>query len=128
MGGKIFLVGGCTSGSWTNIITQGDIAPTDNVLIYDPVTHIFTSGPSLPQPTDGHLTVLLNDTIYVIGGKPEWEEYATTGAVWKLDVSDTGNMITSNLWVRQLLIPKKKDPSRRSGKRVGKTPPLVEIG
>ena len=111
MGGKIFLVGGwtVTSGSWTNI-TEGDVAPTDNVLIYDPLTHIFTSGPSLPQPTDDHLTVLLNDTIYVIGGKPVYEEYATTRAVWKLGVSDTGNMITSDLWIKAVINTVEKGP------------------
>ena len=75
--GKIYLVGGVMgtlASSWT---------PLDVVEIYDTITDTWGTGPLLPQPTDHYLTVLLNRTIYVIGGITE--DGTRTGAVWKLN-------------------------------------------
>lgn len=75
--GKIYLVGGVMgtlASSWT---------PLDVVEIYDTITDTWSTGPLLPQPTDHYLTVLLNRTIYVIGGITE--DGTRTGAVWKLN-------------------------------------------
>ncbi len=59
--GKIFLIGGAEGdpeGHW----------PSSKVDIYDTVTNTWQVGPALPLPLDGHLSVVLNNKIYVIGG------------------------------------------------------------
>jgi len=59
--GKIFLIGGI----------EGDSAnhgASRKVDIYDTVTNKWQAGPSLPLPLDNHLSVVLDNKIYVIGG------------------------------------------------------------
>jgi len=75
--GKIYLIGG----------DAGNLAshwPTDVVEIYDPATDAWSTGPPLPQATGSFLPVLLDRTIYVIGGVTAYSAAGNTrtGAVW----------------------------------------------
>lgn len=64
--GKIFLIGG-SEGNWENHW------PSNKVDIYDTVTNTWQVGTSLPLPLSGHLSLLLNDKIYVIGGYNDYD-------------------------------------------------------
>jgi N-acetylneuraminic acid mutarotase len=75
--GKIYLIGGATG-------TPASPQILGMVMIYDTTTNTWCTGPSLPQPTVHHLTVILNNTIYVIGGIIDLTNNIRTGAVWKL--------------------------------------------
>lgn len=77
--GKIYLIGGMAD-------TGTVIGVTNSVAIYDTVTNTWSSGPSLPVPTDDHLAVVLDNTIYVIGGDTDTNESVRTGAVWKWEL------------------------------------------
>ena len=63
------------------------------MLIYDPSTQSFSSGSSLPQALDGFLAVTYNNSIYVIGGRTDWESDSRTNAVWRLDLAPKPNII-----------------------------------
>ena len=59
--GKIFLIGGI----------EGDMSDhwsSDKVDIYDTASDTWQIGPSLPLPQGNFVTIVLNGTIYVIGG------------------------------------------------------------
>ncbi len=78
--GKIYLIGG-----WS--YTGSVLGITNRVEIYDTVTNTWSNGPSLPMPIDDHLTVVLDNAIYVIGGKISPD--VRTNAVWKLPYRTT---------------------------------------
>ena len=63
--GNIYLIGGVLLGDEANCF------PTDRVDIYDTATNTWSVGPSLPERTDAHLSVVLGNRIYVIGGCTE---------------------------------------------------------
>ena len=84
---KIFLIGGAISNVGWTITGQDDASITNDVLIYDPSSQSFSSGPFLPQATDSLLALSINNSIYVIGGETDWTNDIRTSAVWKLDLS-----------------------------------------
>jgi len=64
--GKIFLIGGGES-DMTNHW------PSSKVGIYDTATNAWQVAPSLPLPLDGHLSLLLDGKIFVIGGCNDYD-------------------------------------------------------
>lgn len=60
--GKIYLIGGIGGGN------QSFHWPTNRVDIYDTATNKWSAGPSLPVPIDAYLSLVLGDSLYVIGG------------------------------------------------------------
>lgn len=85
-GGKIYLIGGWTAEKWTDL-TGADFLPTDNFQVYDTAANKFIEGIPLRQATDAHLAVLLDNTLYVIGGKSGVGESDRTGKVWEFDLT-----------------------------------------
>lgn len=91
--GKVYLIGGWTADKWTGI-TGSDTMPTDDVQIYDTVTQTFSQGIPLPQATDKHLSVFLDNSLYVIGGTTGLNASGNdirTNTVWKLELPCTDN-------------------------------------
>jgi N-acetylneuraminic acid mutarotase len=91
--GEIYLIGGWTADKWTGI-TESDTIPTEDVQIYNTVTQTFSQGISLPQATDKHLALLLNNSFYVIGGATGRNSSGAdirTNAVWMLELPCTDN-------------------------------------
>jgi N-acetylneuraminic acid mutarotase len=91
--GEIYLIGGWTADKWTGI-TESDTIPTEDVQIYNTVTQTFSQGISLPQATDKHLALLLNNSFYVIGGTMGRNSSGAdirTNAVWMLELPCTDN-------------------------------------
>ncbi|MBI5099528.1 MAG: hypothetical protein HZB30_09860 [Nitrospirae bacterium] len=91
--GKIYLIGGWTSDKWTGI-KESDTMPTDDVQIYNTATRTFAQGIPLPQATDKHLAVFLNNSLYVIGGSTGRNASGSdirTNAVWRLQLLCTDN-------------------------------------
>ncbi len=82
--GKVYLTGGIVD-------TGTSFGITNMVKIYDIVTNTWSSGPSLPTTIDSHLSLALNNTIYVIGGSTDNDGDIRTSAVWKLAAADTFN-------------------------------------
>jgi N-acetylneuraminic acid mutarotase/predicted GH43/DUF377 family glycosyl hydrolase len=60
--GKIYVLGGLTwiSGSESNIIAKAEM--------YDPVENAWTALADMPVPVAGHINLVYEDKIYVIGG------------------------------------------------------------
>jgi N-acetylneuraminic acid mutarotase len=59
--GKIWVIGGILGSpkqAWA----------TNRVDIYDPAANTWSQGPFLPEPVSQHLSVVVGDTLYVIGG------------------------------------------------------------
>jgi N-acetylneuraminic acid mutarotase len=84
--GKIYLIGGG--------LTLPD-GGGDNVDIYDPVSNTWQTDVPLPTPTTGHLSVVVDNKIYVIGG--DYGSNATiTATVWSLDLSSF-NALTATM-------------------------------
>jgi N-acetylneuraminic acid mutarotase len=59
LGGRIYLIGGFDT--TTNI-------PTSQVLVYDTVTHRWSTAASLPRARGGHAVAVRDGLIHVIGG------------------------------------------------------------
>lgn len=57
--GKVYVIGGYTSGSGSALNT---------VEIYDSATNTWSTGPALLAPTRGASAVFLNNSVYVFGG------------------------------------------------------------
>ncbi|MEQ1530612.1 MAG: kelch repeat-containing protein [Methylococcales bacterium] len=84
LNGKVYLIGGKT----LRKATKAEIKATkskfvegvsNKVEIYDPVSNTWQIGPSLPQPSKGHVAVVANDTIYLLGGSA-----TTDNVVWTI--------------------------------------------
>lgn len=71
--GKIYVIGGCTSPwrPWPN---------TDANDVYDPETDSWTSGTPIPTPVFDYASAVLDNKIYVVGGRsiPENKTYDLT--------------------------------------------------
>ena len=59
--GKIYLTGGIMGTPTAPVLS-------DNVDIYDTTANTWSRGPALPKPLHGHLAVVLDNSLYVIGG------------------------------------------------------------
>ncbi len=68
VGGRIFLVGGMEANN------ADDSWASNKVDIYDTTTNTWHVRTSLPVPLYQHLTVVLEDRIYVIGGCSDYED------------------------------------------------------
>jgi len=86
--GKIYLIGGI------EVESEQSYWLSDKVEIYDTATGHWSQGPSLPRPTGGHLCVVVDDSIYVIGGTIHFSYYQpsdhdlVTAACWRLPLSE----------------------------------------
>ncbi|MEQ1621470.1 MAG: DUF3465 domain-containing protein [Methylococcales bacterium] len=74
--GKIYLLGGAS-------LNHSLLEATDNVVIYDPISNTWQTGPRLPHPLLGHVAVASDDAIYVIGGTGG-DNSLSSKQVWKL--------------------------------------------
>jgi PKD repeat protein len=90
--GKIYQIGGMVSNVGWTITGQSDVSITNDVLIYNPSTQSFSSGPPLPQATNSLLALSINNSIYAIGGETDWENDIRTNAVWRLDLAPKPNI------------------------------------
>lgn len=59
LGTRIYLIGGFNT--TTNV-------PTSTVLVYDTLTHAWSSAAPLPSPRGGHGAIVLDGRIHVVGG------------------------------------------------------------
>jgi N-acetylneuraminic acid mutarotase len=91
--GKIYLIGGKISTVGWDVTEASDIIISNEVLVYDPSSQTFSSGPPLPQATDNCLTAVINNNIYVIGGETDRTNNIRTSAVWRLDIAPKPNII-----------------------------------
>jgi N-acetylneuraminic acid mutarotase len=90
--GKIYLIGGITGTSKENIWLS------DKVDIYDTVSNTWQAGASLPTPTENHLSAIVNDEMYVVGGNISDNNYGITAEVWKCNISSIDpSACTANL-------------------------------
>lgn len=71
--GKIYLIGGGDR-------AKGYIKEVD---IYDPVSNTWQAGTPLPTGTNSHLSVIVDDMIYVVGGNIGYDPDIRTASVWK---------------------------------------------
>jgi hypothetical protein len=58
------------------------------VDIYDTATNTWSTGPSLPVPLDSHLSVVVDGSLYVVGGHA-FENLVdrSLATVWRLPLS-----------------------------------------
>jgi N-acetylneuraminic acid mutarotase len=77
---KIYLIGGLEETE-----TAKGYGPSSKVDIYDTVSKTWQAGVSLPNVTTDHLSVIVNDEIYVVGGNngEDNDTILRTAAVWK---------------------------------------------
>jgi hypothetical protein len=83
--GKAYLVGGFTtiSGAWQATSTS-DVRTTADVLAYDFTNRTFATVSPLPQPSEMHVSLAVNGSIYVVGGRTLFGTHNTMTAVaWK---------------------------------------------
>jgi len=59
--GRIYLIGG-----WEFV--EGEFVPDNRVDIYDPTTNTWEEGTPLPLPLGDHITLNIENKIYVLGG------------------------------------------------------------
>ena len=80
--GKIYLIGGIEG-------TSANYGPSSKVDIYDTVSNTWQTGTPLPIPTESHLSVVVKDEIYVVGGSilKDNDLHGETAAVWKCNIS-----------------------------------------
>ena len=80
VGHHLYVVGGFTA------VTN---RPTDEVQVYDLQTHQWSIASALPDPRGGHVAVVLNDKIHVLGGGnsvstlADHSEYDPANNTWK---------------------------------------------
>jgi len=86
--GEIYYMGGSSLG--------GGMAPTSNVVKYDPNLDKWTKKTDMPTPRAGHCLAAVNGKIYAIGG------HSQQGTVSVIDVYDPQN----DKWIEQIEIPK----------------------
>lgn len=91
--GKIYLVGGLITldpNKWEKFY-DFDMIPTSRVMIYETGTHQFSEAQSLPYYLFGHLTLRVNEDVYVVGGQTIWEDSRDT--VFKVGCSSCDQSI-----------------------------------
>jgi N-acetylneuraminic acid mutarotase len=76
--GKIYLIGGATTGKKPNLI------PSKKVEIYDPASNTWQIGPDLPQAAMYGAAVAVGNELYVVGGQTDNLESSVVDKVWKL--------------------------------------------
>lgn len=60
--GRVFVVGGVE-------VSGESVWASDKIDIYDPAKNEWQEGPSLPASVDDHLTLVLANKIYILGGR-----------------------------------------------------------
>jgi hypothetical protein len=90
--GKVYLIGGATG-------TRQAYWETNTVDIYDPATNTWSSGVPLPTPIDDHVTLALNNDIYVISGITSHtaNDDIRTNAVWKYNITVNDDFPTPDI-------------------------------
>lgn len=61
LNGKIYLLGG-------GRLNHSILEATDSVIIYDPISNTWQTGPHLPHPLLGHVAIASDNATYLIGG------------------------------------------------------------
>ena len=89
----IYLIGGTTP--WLG-------APEVRVSLYDPFTNTWTSATDLPEHCDMGSSVIISDTIYIVGGYNR-----TSGTLWTNMLKGAINPInpTQITWITGLTLP-----------------------
>ena len=76
---RAYLVGG-SEPDWADLRLLG----SDKFTIFDIKAKSWESGPALPEPRNFHLAVVVDNTIYVIGGEDEAETTKDTVFAFRL--------------------------------------------
>lgn len=86
--GMICVVGGVTG----TIASNSTLSRVD---LYNPVTNVWTTGPSLPAARQGHATVALGNTLYAISGYLDENDINRDQAnVWSWQVPNPTTCVT----------------------------------
>nr|WP_321465281.1 kelch repeat-containing protein [uncultured Desulfobulbus sp.] len=84
--GKIYLVGGEGLVDPAGPLSEENVQPSSDMLIYDIAAGVFSRGLSLPEPRDDHAVLMHDGYMYVIGGRNSSDEDAHVNTVFRLSV------------------------------------------